>query len=194
VKKPILPPAGAETSAGKPRKTFRKTKRTRKTNLSRLRGEYRASGNFLVYVKIQFKHKVKTVTFTFDIDEEGLRKVLRDYEEEALRHLWSLDGRGAGSREVWAHVNEALRGTRTVSRASIISFLNEMSDQGVLEYEEVTGKGGRRRIYTARLDEGGFRKAIVRTIMESLLRDFPRETMETILETWAREKRGASNS
>jgi len=132
--------------------------------------------------------------FTFDIGKEGLRKVLRDYEEEALRYIWGLDGKGAGSREVWTHVNGALKG-RTISRAcSIISFLNEMSQQGFLEYEEVTGKGGHRRIYTARLDENGFRKAVVRTIMDSLLRDFPRETMETILETWARERREASNS
>jgi len=66
-----------------------------------------------------------------------------------------------------------------------------MSGEGVLDYGEVTGKGGRRRIYTARLDEGSFRKAVVRAVMDSLLRDFPRETM-TILETWARERRGGS--
>ncbi len=132
------------------------------------------------------------MTFTFDIGKEGLRKVLRDYEEEALRHIWGLEGGGTRSREVWEHVNWALKG-RTISRASIISFLNEMTQLGVLRYEEVTGKEGRRRIYTANLDEGGFRKAIVRTIMDSLLRDFPRETMETILETWARERSGASH-
>jgi len=133
------------------------------------------------------------VTFTFDIGKEGLGKVLRDYEEEALRYVWGLGGRGAGSREVWTHVNGALKGIKTISRASIISFLNNMSGEGVLEYEETTGKGGRRRIYTANLDENGFRKAIVRAVMDSLLRDFPRETMETILETWAREKREASD-
>jgi len=131
--------------------------------------------------------------FTFETGKEGLGKVLRDYEEEALRYVWGLEESGAGSREVWEHVNWALRGTRTVSRASIISFLNHMAEEGVLEYEEVTGKGGRRRIYRAKLDEGGFRKAVVRTIMDSLLRDFPQETMETILETWAREKREASD-
>ncbi len=136
---------------------------------------------------------MKEVTFTFETGGEGLRKVLRDYEEEALRYVWSLEGGGAGSREVWTHVNGALKGTRTVSRASIISFLNHMAEQGVLDYTEVTGKGGRRRIYRARLDEGGFRKAVVRAVMDSLLRDFPQETMETILEMWAREKRGASD-
>jgi len=130
------------------------------------------------------------VTFTFDIGKEGLGKVLRDYEEEALRYVWGLEGQGAGSREVWEHVNGALKGVRTISRASIISFLNDMTRQGVLEYEEVTGKGGRRRIYRARLDERGFRKAIARAVMDSLLKDFLEETMETILETWARERRG----
>jgi len=116
------------------------------------------------------------VRITFESNGEGLRKVLRDYEEEALKHIWSLEGQGAGSREVWIHVNEALRGTKTVSRASIISFLNEMAEQRVLGYEEVTGKGGHRRIYTANLDERGFKKAVARTIIDSLLRDFPQET------------------
>jgi len=123
--------------------------------------------------------------FTFETGGEGLRKVLRDYQEEALRYIWSLDGRGAGSREVWTHVNVVLKG-RTISRASIISFLNEMTEQGVLGYEEVTGKGDRRKIYREKLDEGGFRKAIVRAVIDSLMRDFPREVLETILETYIR--------
>jgi len=192
VKKPEPPPAGAETPAGKPQKTFRKTKRTRKRGLSATRAARFSSGNFLVYINVQIKHKVTEATFTYDTNKDGLRKVLRDYEEEALRYVWGLEGGGAGSREVWIHVNGALKG-RTISRASVISFLNHMSRQGVLEYEEVTGKGGRRRIYTAKLDEGGFRKAVVRAVMDSLLRDFPHETTETILEIWAREKRDASD-
>jgi len=128
------------------------------------------------------------VYFILATDGEGLSKVLKDYQEEALKYIWSLKGGGASSRDVWENVGLALKKTRTISRASIISFLNDMAEQGVLEYTEITGKGGHRRIYTARLDERGFRKAVVRAVLDSLLRDFPRETMETILETYIRDR------
>ncbi|NIO20789.1 MAG: hypothetical protein GTN76_08640, partial [Candidatus Aenigmarchaeota archaeon] len=47
--------------------------------------------------------------FILATDEEGLSKVLKDYQAEALKYIWSLKGRGAPSREVWENVNKALR-------------------------------------------------------------------------------------
>jgi len=129
------------------------------------------------------------VIFTFDTGGEGLGKVLKQYQAEALRHIWSLRGEGASSRQVWEQVNKALRGTRTVSRASIINFLNDMAEQGVLNYEEVTGKGGHRRIYSAKLDESGFKRTVAQTVIDSLLRDFPHETTEAMLETYLRKEK-----
>ena len=52
-------------------------------------------------------------------------KVLKDNQEEALRFVWG-SGEDIISREVWEYVNEALEGEKTVSRASIINFLNGM--------------------------------------------------------------------
>jgi len=78
-------------------------------------------------------------------------------------------------------VNEALSG-KTISRASVINFLNAMVDEGVLIYRETTGKGGYRRIYSPKYDERGFRKYIAKTVIESLLGDFPEETREAIRE------------
>ncbi len=127
--------------------------------------------------------------FTLETDSEGLSKVLKDYQEEALKYIWSLKGEGATSREVWENVNKALRRVRTISRASIINFLNEMAEQGILCYDEVSGKGGFRRIYRAAMDEGTFKRAIAKTVIDSLLRDFPKETMEAILETYIRTSR-----
>ena len=45
------------------------------------------------------------------------------------------------SREVWSHVNKNLN-PKTISRASIINFLNAIVDEGVLDYNEKSGKGG----------------------------------------------------
>ena len=122
------------------------------------------------------------MTLTFDPAGEGLAKVLRDYQIEALRHVWTKGDDGAISKEVWQHTNEVLEGIRTISRASIINFLNAMVDEGVLNYENETCKGGTRRIYTPKLDERGFKKHIANTVLTSLIKDFPEETKETLKE------------
>ena len=118
----------------------------------------------------------------FDPGKEGLEKVLRDYQIEALRVVWANAERGVTSREVWESVKKALEGIKTISRASIINFLNTMCDDGILRYKEETCKGGMRRKYFPALDEEGFKKYIARTVIESLLRDFPEQTLEAIRE------------
>ena len=117
---------------------------------------------------------------TVDTASEGLEMVLKDYQEAALRYLWRLDGGGASSRDVWVQVNEDLKGKRTISRASIINFLNSMVDEGVLSYTETTGKGGHRRIYSAKYDEAGFKEYIAKVVLGNLLRDFPEETRKAL--------------
>ncbi len=108
--------------------------------------------------------------------------VLKDYQEVALRYLWRIDGKGASSRDVWMQVNEDLEDKRTISRASIINFLNSMVDEGVLNYTETTGKGGHRRIYSAKYDEAGFKEYVAKVVLANLLRDFPDETRRVITE------------
>jgi len=125
------------------------------------------------------------MTLTFHPAGEGLAKVLRDYQIEALKLVWNRGGEGVNSREVWQHANKVLTGIRTISRASIINFLNYMVDEGVLNYKEETCKGGTRRIYYPKLDESGFKKHIAKMVISSLIRDFPEETNETLKELQA---------
>jgi hypothetical protein len=115
-----------------------------------------------------------------DTSEESLRMILRDYQEAALRYLWRLGGEGASSRDVCVQVNESLKGERTISRASIINFLNAMVDEGLLNYTEIMGRGGPRRIYSMKYDEAGFKEYVVRQVMGKLLSYFPEETRKAI--------------
>jgi len=105
--------------------------------------------------------------------------VLKDYQEEALRFIWENKGVGASSREVWNQVNKVLK-NKTISRASIINFLNAMVDEGVLNYHEITGKGGHRRIYSTKLDEARFKQYVAELVLGNLVRDFPEETKEAL--------------
>ena len=74
--------------------------------------------------------------------------MLRVYQIEAMNHVWKNAEEGATSRQVYNHVKEALDGGKKISRASIINFLNQMCDEGILNYAEETCKGGTRRKYT----------------------------------------------
>jgi len=119
------------------------------------------------------------MTLIFNPDSDGLSKVFRDYQEEALRLVWNIGSEGVISREVWNQVNQNLDG-KTISRASIINFLNSLVDEGVLDFEERTGKGGYHRVYRPRLDENEFKKYLAETVISSLMKDFPKETKEVI--------------
>jgi len=120
--------------------------------------------------------------FKFDHEKEGLGKTLKKYEEVALRYVWSIGEEGVGSGKTWTITNERLEQGKTVSRASVIFFLNRMVDQGVLNYRTATGKGGHHRVYYSMFDEKAYKKHILKTIVESLLRDFPEETREALEE------------
>ena len=76
-------------------------------------------------------------------------------------------------------MNQELGG-RTISRASVINFLDSMVDDGILAYTETTGKGGYRRIYMFKYDEAGFKEHIAKVVIRNLLRDFPEETRRAL--------------
>jgi predicted transcriptional regulator len=120
--------------------------------------------------------------FKFDPSKDGLRKTLREYEELVLRYMWSVGEEGTGSGKAWMMANERLGTEKTISRASVIFFLNRMVDQGVLGFRDATGKGGHHRIYYLLMDEDGYKKYVLKTIIESMMRDFPEVTSETLSE------------
>lgn len=111
-----------------------------------------------------------------DMSRDGLEKVLRDYQIKVLEVIWRNPDKGLTSREIYEHVNKVLK-SRSVSRASIINFLNEMCDYDVIKYEVESCKGGARRKYFQKLDEEGFKRFIVKRVLESFMKDFPEQTV-----------------
>ncbi len=119
------------------------------------------------------------MTLTIDTARKGLAMVLKDYQEDALKYIWDKKSEGASSRDVWVQVNKTLK-ARSISRASIINFLNAMVDEGVLNYTEITGKGGHRRISSTKLDEAQFKQYVAETVLKNFMRDFQAETEEAL--------------
>ncbi len=119
--------------------------------------------------------------FVFDSSEKGLGIIMREYQVASMRFLWERGEEGAISREVWVEVNKALiEEEKSISRASIINFLNAMVDEGVLKYSEESGKGGYHRVYYSVFDEVGFKEHIATLFVRKLLKEFPDEA-ETVL-------------
>ena len=61
------------------------------------------------------------------------------------------------------------------SRASVIFSLNDMVDDGILEYEEETGKGGYHRVYYPKRNREEFAKHVKKTITDKPKEVFPSE-------------------
>ena len=122
--------------------------------------------------------------FRFDPTQLGLRKILREYEELALRYMWEVGEDGAKSRFVWERVNEDLGEGKSISRASIINSMNRLVDQGILGYRDATGKGGYHKIYYPLMDESGCAIYLVKMMIGSMVRDFPEES-RVVLEEFA---------
>lgn len=122
-----------------------------------------------------------------DPTQEGLRKALKDWQLTALRYIWNAGGIRrvrVPTIKVFNGVNAELserdEGKKSISRASIINFLDKMANEGVLHEDEETCKGGIRRLYTPILFEEGFREKMVREVVLSFMRDFPEETVKAI--------------
>jgi len=102
---------------------------------------------------------------TLDLSEKGFDMFFKPYQIASLDLLWKSNEQ-LSSRMVWEKVNEILPGT--ISRASIINFLNASVENGLLDYVEITGKGGYRRLYTAKLSKPETSKYLSEFVSERL--------------------------
>lgn len=102
---------------------------------------------------------------TVDLSENGLEMFFRPYQIAALDLLWNNE-EYLSSREVWEKVNQELSGT--ISRASIINFLNASVENGLLDFKETTGKGGYRRLYIPKYSKDETSKYLSKIVKDQL--------------------------
>jgi len=118
------------------------------------------------------------VPLQLDTSKDGMEMFFKDYQVEALHYLWTVQPEGANSRAVWENVNQRLQGS--ISRASVINYLNAMVDEGLITYTEETGKGGHRRVYYMQYSEAAFKQQIAGQIIGKLLKEYPQETRKAL--------------
>ena len=118
----------------------------------------------------------------FDLNEKGLRRIFRDWQVKALEYMWSIDNILVKSVDVWNHLKgiHAVadpNSLKSVSRASVINFLNQMVDEKLMMFDFGTGKGGTHRVYSFKpeLDTQAKFKAYIHTLFYDALNDFLNE-------------------
>jgi len=121
--------------------------------------------------RVKTPASARSKSIVFDTREDGFRTVLRDWQETALKILWESES-PLITKDIWIEVNRRLKGTRSISRASIINFLKTMDEEGVLTFEEETAKGGYRRRYSPSLEEG-FKLHVARKVVSKLSKMWP---------------------
>ncbi len=109
----------------------------------------------------------------FDTSGEGLLTLFKPYQAFLLERIWELNsGERVGVSSGDAH--RFLQGhPDSKSRASVIFFLDDMVEDGVLSYEEKTGKGGYHRVYYPKMDREQFERHMVEKITRKLKEVFP---------------------
>jgi predicted transcriptional regulator len=100
-----------------------------------------------------------------DLSKKGLDMFFKEWQLQSLRVLWE-SGEGLFSRDVWKRVNE-LR-TQPISRTSIIIFLNDIVESGILSGTDLTGQGGHKTRYEAKMSEQKLKQHLAKLVKAKL--------------------------
>lgn len=122
-----------------------------------------------------------------DTDKEGLAAIFREWQVPLVEELFNRKLTSSEAhrllKELDVRTSRKVRGS--VSRASVINFLNDMVDLGLLGYTEVSGKGGWGRRYEMTLTREEFAHKITGLFVAKLLEAFPKESLTFM---WPRPK------
>ena len=100
-----------------------------------------------------------------DAGQKGSRIIFRDYQKAIVTVLAEDRKKSWGSGAMW---NEIKRRGITISRASVIFFLNFLVRDGLAEFEDATGKGGHHKLYRIPVSSDEMKKHIAIKVIKGL--------------------------
>lgn len=110
-----------------------------------------------------------------DTAKNGINAIWKNYEVEAITFLLEVGEEGSGSRDVFEHClfKQKQKG-KSVSRSSVILFLNRLVDDGLATFTNRMGKGGFRRIYALiERTQADFNNSVIDKILYKLWETYP---------------------
>lgn len=118
--------------------------------------------------------------FELDTSQSGLDMFFRDWQIRILGYLWGTQLNGATSGMVWDHLQETM--VEPMSRASVINYLKDMAENGVLREDKEPGRGGYHGVYYPNYSESEFKQYLAEYIIRKLLEEYPVETGKVLAE------------
>jgi len=100
-----------------------------------------------------------------DTKLKGEQKILKVYQSWILTHFCEQHDIPLGSGEVYNYLKDQ---NVKISRASVIFFLNDLVDDGLLTFEDATGKGGHFRKYINKMPWDDIRLHIAKKLIQGI--------------------------
>ena len=95
--------------------------------------------------------------------------IFRKYEQITVLEYFKqeessvFEGGKSGSGKAWEYCNCKLEEMgESISRASIIFYLNRMLDEGVFDFYDRTGKGGHHKLYYSKMNLAQFWRFVMK--------------------------------
>lgn len=114
-----------------------------------------------------------------DTEGKGLAAIFKEWHVPLVKELFERTlSSGEAHKFIVKHdIRTKKKNRDPVSRASIIFFLNDLVDDGLLSYTEFSGKGGWARRYEMTLTREEFAHKIIGHFVGQLLLTFPKESL-----------------
>jgi len=117
--------------------------------------------------------------FELATSRSGLNMFFKEWQITILNYLWSVQPNGTTSSMVWNHLKNSM--SEPMSRASVINFLKNMTERGVLRENVESGKGGFHGVYYLNFSESEFKQQIVELFVRKLMEEYPEETKKAVI-------------
>ncbi len=101
--------------------------------------------------------------FEYSPHKKGIEKILSPMESEIMEIMW---------RKKMATAKEVFSSLKKGKRSSISIILQRLCEKGLLSRKEEIAKGGKRYIYSVKIDRETFEKYVVKTVIDSLVESF----------------------
>ncbi len=112
------------------------------------------------------------------LNRDSLSAIFKDWQVKALALIPNKDIEPIGSKFVWEQTNNYLQkesgnAVQSISRASVINFLEKLRKMDLLKGILATGKGGKRYLYKYHLNRDLFNEQVSAKLIGSLVEEYP---------------------
>ncbi len=123
---------------------------------------------------------------TLTINPKSESAIFKDWEVKVLALIPNGDIAPIGSRFVWEQTNNYLQkdsgnAVQSISRASVINFLEKLRKLNLLKGILATGKGGKRFMYKYHSNRNLFNEQVSAKLIGSLVEEYPDVNMMVLV-------------